>query len=214
LRRKDLKRPDAVITVTARAAQWIRAHRPLALGVASALGLVAVGGGAVAAYQTAQRRDANADLGRAMAGLREGPSATAVQNLSEAARRWEGTTPGLLAAALAANTELRLGNPESAAATLATLESARSELPGYLGQQLSYASAATLESQARWREAAAAYQTAAGASGPYTALALLGEARVREQTGEVDRARELYRRCYEQFPDLPGREVIRIKAGL
>jgi hypothetical protein len=45
-------------------------------------------------------------------------------------------------------------------------------------------------------------------SGPYTAEATLGEARTRELGGQADKARDLYRQVYEQFPDLPDRDLV------
>ena len=66
------------------------------------------------------------------------------------------------------------------------------------------------------RHAAAAgkYKEAAAVSGPYTVEAILGEARTRDLGGQGDSARALYKQAYEQFPDVPDREVIAAKAQL
>jgi tetratricopeptide (TPR) repeat protein len=73
--------------------------------------------------------------------------------------------------------------------------------------------AAAFEWEQRWGEAAARYQEAAALVGPYSGEALVGEARAREQAGELEQSRELYRRAFEQFPELPARDLLQSKIG-
>ena len=63
----------------------------------------------------------------------------------------------------------------------------------------------------QWADAADKYRDAAAIAGPYTGEAIVGEARAREHAGDVEKARALYRQAYEQFPDLPGRELLATK---
>ena len=61
--------------------------------------------------------------------------------------------------------------------------------------------------------AADRYAEAGGMEGPYTALALLGEARCREHAGEKDKARALYERFTREFPQAPEADVVEAKIG-
>jgi len=116
-----------------------------------------------------------------------------------------------VAALLGANAAIRGGDPDKAIDALTRLQATAATLPIYMQQELLLAWATALESKQQWLDAAAKYKDAAAVSGPYTGAAVLGEARAREKGGEVDRARELYRQAYEQFPDLPDRDVIAAK---
>jgi tetratricopeptide (TPR) repeat protein len=86
-----------------------------------------------------------------------------------------------------------------------------SGLPVYLQQQRLLIWGAALESKQQWADAAAKYKEAAALSGPYTGDAVVGEARAQEQAGDAARAKELYRQAYDQFPELPGRDLLSSK---
>ncbi len=211
--RKDLKKPDEFISWTNQALAWLRQNRRAALwGSGVTLALVAAVGGTLA-YNAARAREANAELGRAMSTLAAGNFAEAARDLTQVADRWHGSPVSPIAQLLAANSDLRAGELEAAIAAFEKLEPRSGELPPYLRQQLLFAWGAALEGKGQWQQAAAKYAAAGELSGPYTGDAVLGEARAWQQAGEEGRARHLYRKAYDQFPQLPERDVISSKAG-
>jgi hypothetical protein len=209
LTRKEIKQPDMVHTLTGQAVKWSKGHQQLvtAIGVAAAVLIAAIG--IAGAYRSAQRRDANADLARAMATLESNNFAAASTALTEVSARWSGTAVAPLATLLAANSALRAGEVDKAVSGLAAIDA--SSLPVYLQQQRLLIWGAALESKQQWAEAAAKYKEAAALSGPYTGDAIVGEARAQEQAGDAARAKELYRQAYDQFPELPGRDLLSSK---
>jgi tetratricopeptide (TPR) repeat protein len=116
-----------------------------------------------------------------------------------------------VAALLGANAAIRGGDADKAIDALTRLQGKAAGLPPYMQQELLLAWAAALEVKQQWLEAAGKYKEAAAVTGPYTGEAILGEARARELGGDADHARELYRQAYEQFPDLPDRDVVAAK---
>ncbi len=214
VRRKDLKKPDEFVTMTGHALVWLRENTQLAAMVGGAVLLIFAAIGITGAFRAARLRDANADLGRAMATLRATDLNAAASEFSAVAQRWESTPVALLASVLAANTEMRLGNRDAALTSIQKLLDGGQELPPYLRQQLLVARGTALSDKGDWAGAAAQFAAAAEVSGPYVAEAILAEARARERGGEADRARELYRKYYEQFPDQPDRDLVRTKIEL
>lgn len=214
LRRKDLKQPDEFITLSRQALAWGREHRQLVTWGGAALVAVIAVVGITSAYRVARVRDANADLSRAMNALGSGQFAAAASELKGVSDRWAETSVAPLARLLAANAALRAGDADTAIAELTALEPSAPALPGYLQQQRLLALGSALEMKEQWLDAAAKYQAAVALTGPYTGEAVLGEARTRDRAGEGDRARELYRQAYDQFPDLPNRELIATKIQL
>lgn len=215
IRRKDLKKPDEFVTATRRALLWATQHSQTMAVVGGGLLVVLIVLAVSTAFRTARMRDANGDLARAMATLRAANLGAAKNELQEVARRWQSTPISNLAAVLAANTELRSGNTDGAIAAIDELLGPTHDLPPYLRQQLFVAWGAALAGKGAWKEAAEKYMSAAAAEGPYTGDAILGEARARERAGETERAKELYRKLYEQFPDQPQRDLVadKVPAG-
>ena len=211
LRRKDIKRPDEFITLTSQAVAWAKEHQQLVTwgGVAAIAIIVAIG--IAAAYRGARERDANADLARAMQTLGANDYAAAASALLDVSSRWDGTGVAPVAGLLGANAALRGGDPDKAMAELTRLQAQSSDWPSYLRQQLLVAWGLALEDKQQWQDAAAKYKDAAALDGPYTSDAMLGEARARERAGEADRAKALYQQVYEQFPDLPSRDLVAAK---
>jgi hypothetical protein len=207
IRRKDLKRPDQFVTLSSRFIDWVRANSGLAIAVGGAAVVILATVGLFTAFRSARRHDANGDLARAMATLRADNLAAAAGELSEVSRRWDGTSLAGLAGALAANTELRLGNLDKAIAEIEKLASSK-DLPPYLRQQLLLAWGYALAQKQAWAEAAAKYEAAEALGGPYTGQAVLAQARAKESAGDGEAARVLYRKFYDQFPDEPGRDVV------
>ncbi|MFN8643685.1 MAG: hypothetical protein U0802_19245 [Candidatus Binatia bacterium] len=204
--RKELKEPDGFLTVSREAMAWGRGHQRMvvgaALGIAALVAVIGIG----SAYRSAQRRDANADLAQAMAKLSASDYAAATAQLTAVSERWSGTAVGPLATVLAADSALRQGEIDKSLSILGGLSTA--SLPPFLAQQALVVWGSALEAKQQWADAAAKYKDASGIAGPYTGYAVVGEARSREMAGEKDRARELYRQAYEQFPDMPGRELL------
>ena len=211
LRRKDIKRPDEFITFTGHALTWARQHQQLAIwgGVGVLACLVAIG--VASAYRGARERDANADFSRALTKLAANDYSGAASELIETSGRWEGTGVSPLAGLVGANAALRAGDADKAITELTRLQVDSQDLPSYLQQQLLVSWGAALESKQQWLDAATKYKEATILAGPYTADAMLGEARTRELGGQADIALEVYRQVYEQFPDLPDRDMVAAK---
>lgn len=207
--RQEVKQPDAFVSRSGQVIAWGREHQQLVVGLGVAFAVLVAALGIGTAYRAAQRRDANADLAQAMAKLDAADYAAAVGEFTTVAERWSGTDIGPLATLMAADAALRAGETDRALELLGKVQ--RGALPPYLQQQALVAWGAALERKQQWPDAAARYKEAAAISGPYTGAALIGEARALEQTGDADRARELYRQAYEQFPDMPGRELLATK---
>jgi tetratricopeptide (TPR) repeat protein len=211
LRRKDIKRPDEFITLSGRALSWVRQHQQLAIWGGAGLLACLVAVGIASAYRGARERDANADLSRALAKIAANDYAGAASELIEVSGRWEGTGVSAVAGLLGANAALRGGDADKAITELTRLQAHSAELPAYLQQQLLLSWGAALESKQQWLDAATKYKEATVFVGPYAADAMLGEARTRELGGQADIALELYRQVYEQFPDLPDRDMVAAK---
>ena len=205
IRRKDLKKPDELMTWTGWALGWARQHVKVVGWVAGGLAVVVAMLGIVTAYRAMQARDANADLSSAMATLRADDFPAAALELDEVARRWDATSIGPLAALLSANTEIRLGNVDTAIVDFEQLKPSAGELPIYLQQQLLFAWGAALEEQGSWRRAARKYHAASRLTGPYKGEAMLSEARVLQLAGNTEKAADMYGQVLEGFPELETR---------
>ncbi|HSP96665.1 MAG TPA: hypothetical protein VL049_05410 [Candidatus Dormibacteraeota bacterium] len=211
LSHKQAKQPDEFITLTNQAFAWGRSHQQAVIWGAVGAAVLVAALGITTAYRGAQRRDANADLARALNKASSNDFAGASTDLTTVSERWAGTKVAPLAALMAANTALRAGEPDKALAAVGGLQSSSASLPPYLQQQVLLAWGAALEAKQQWADAAEKYKDAAAIAGPYTGDAIVGEARARERAGDAEGARALYRQAYEQFPDLPGRELLATK---
>ena len=214
LRRKDIKQPDEFVTLSTQALGWARAHQQLVIWSGAGLVAILVVLGIVTAYSGARTRDANADLARALTALGTKDYAAAATDLIDISGRWDGTGVAPLAGLFGANAAIDAGDADKALAELTRLQASATRLPPYLQQEMLLAWGSALEAKQQWLDAAAKYKEAAGMSGPYTGNAIVGEARARERGGDADRARELYRQAYDQFPDLPERDLIATKIQL
>lgn len=209
LSHKEAKQPDEFITLSNQVLAWGRAHQQAVVwgGIGIAVLVAALGIGT--AYRSAQRRDANADLAQALAKVQANDFAAASADLTTVSERWSGTQVAPLATLLAADAALRAGDTDKALSSLGSIQIA--SLPAYLQQQALLAWGTALEDKQQWADAAAKYKDAAAIAGPYTGVAIVAEARTTEQAGDAEKARGLYRQAYEQFPDLPGRELLASK---
>jgi TolA-binding protein len=205
-RRKDLKRPDEFVTHGWQLLTWASENARLmswGLAAAAAVALLIMGGLSI---RNARSRQANEDLGRALADFQAGNYTQAATQLAEVASRWQSAPAGRVAALYAASAELKSGNIDSATVALQDLLAAP-DWPSYLRQEALVGLGLALERKADMVNAAARYQEAGGLDGPYKAAAVLGEARCREQLGEKDRARELYQGFTHDFPNAPEAEI-------
>ena len=209
-RRKDLKRPDEFVTRGRAYIVWAR-------GNVQALSWAA-GGFAVAiliiagffSLRTARVRQANEDLTQALTGFQSGRYADAASQLAGVADRWQATPIGRIASLYAAQAEAKANNVDAASTRLRDVI-AGGEPASYLHQQALVDLAFVLERKGDMAAAADQYAQAAGVEGPYTATAVLGEARCREQAGEKDKARTLYERFAQEFSQAPEIEVVQAK---
>jgi tetratricopeptide (TPR) repeat protein len=156
--------------------------------------------------RTARVRQANEDLSHALVDFQDGRYAQAATQLADVASRWQSTSAGRIAGLYAANAHLKADDFEKATVLLQDVLSG-GDWPPYLRQQalgdLGYA----LEHKGDAAGAAQRYAEALALQGPYTAQALLGEARCRDQMGEKDKARQLYEQLHRDFPQVAEGEV-------
>jgi predicted negative regulator of RcsB-dependent stress response len=209
LTRKQIKQPDEFIALSGQVLTWIRANQQLVIVIGAGLAILVAVVGIAGAYRAAQRRDANADLARALSKYDGSDFGAAATQLDEVAARWSGTQVAALATLLAANSALRAGEADKALTALSGLQSA--SLPVYLQQQHLVAWGAALELKQQWSDSATKFKDAAALNGPYTGEAIVGQARAQEKAGDAAKAKELYRQAYEQFPEMPGRDLLATK---
>jgi len=202
--RQELREPDPILEKGSEFLEWARNNTRTVAVAGGAILAVLIGVGSYRAYEAAQRRDANVDLARALSALAGPDIEAATKQLDEVAARWRGTAVGRLAVTLAANADVQRGALDEASQDIASAPTA--ELPEYLRQQLELLNATVLEEKGELDSAAEHYAAAAQMSGPYTADALLGQARLAEVKNDSARVAELYQQVYEQFPDRPDRD--------
>jgi predicted negative regulator of RcsB-dependent stress response len=209
-RRKDLKRPDEFVTRGRAFIRWARENvQTLSwAGGVFALAVVAVAG--FFSLRSARTRQANEDLTQALEGFRSGRYAEAANQLAGVADRWQSTPIGRIASLYAAQAEVRADDADAASTRLRGVVGSGESAP-YLQQQAIVDLAFVLERKGDLAAAADQYAQAAGTSGPYTAMAILGEARCREQAGDKEKARTLYERFAQEFSQAPEIEVVQAK---
>jgi outer membrane protein assembly factor BamD (BamD/ComL family) len=210
-RRKDLKKPDEFVSQGRAFLEWAQTNaRTLAWAVAGfAIAVVLVAG--LVSLRSARLRQANEDLAQALQTLEGGRYAEAATQLTGVAERWQATPVGQLAELLAALSNIRANNLD-AGSRLADIAAGVEPTP-YLHQQAVVGLAYSLERKGDLQGAAGRYAEAAGVEGPYTGLALLGEARCRSQLGDQDKARTLYDTYVQRFPQAPDSDLVRSKLG-
>lgn len=211
-RRKDLKRPDEFVSRGRQGLAWAQANSRAVswtLAGVAAVGLLVAG---VFSVRAARIRQANDDLSHALGELRAGHYSQAATQLGDVATRWQSTAAGRMARLYAANADLKA---EDAAAATAQLQQALDvgDWPPYLKQAALVSYGFALARKGDTQGASARYAEAAALDGPYTALAVLGEARCHEQLGEKDKALALYERIKTEFPQAAEAEVVEARIG-
>jgi len=208
--RKELRQPDEFMVVTGNAVEWARKNTSTVLAIAGGLAAVFLGAVFYNSYQAAQVRESNGDFASSLSTFASGEYDSAATQLAGVSQRWAETPVGPLAALLEANSQLRAGDADAALTTLGGLPSAG--LPSYLAQQRELLWGAALEAQENWAEAASKYAGAAATGGPYTAEAMIGEARCRARTGDSAAARELYQKVVDEYPNRFDKQLLEAKA--
>jgi len=211
-RRKDLKRPDEFVSRGRQVLEWaqenIRTVSWTAGGIV-ALALLVTG---VFSVRAARIRQANDDLSHALDELRAGHYSQAATQLGEVATRWQSTAAGRMARLYAANADLKAEDAGGATVQLQQALDAN-DWPPYLRQSALVSLGFALARKGDLQGASARYNEAAALDGPYTALAVLGEARCREQLGEKDKALALYERFKTEFPQATELDVVDARIG-
>ena len=210
IRRKDLKRPDEFVTISAQVLAWAQSHQQQLTIAVVGVAIVIAGAAAFVSLRHARVRDANADLARALIAYRDAAKAGEAGNqLAEVGRRWSGTSVGDVAQLLAGSAELRHDNADSALVTFQGIETR--DWPPYLKQQALLDLGYALDRKGQRPEAIGKYGEASALGGPYTFNALLAEARAQEAAGDATKARALYERIKRDFPDSPEKDLIESK---
>jgi tetratricopeptide (TPR) repeat protein len=205
-RRKDLKRPDEFVSRGRQVLDWGTENARLLSWSAAGVGAMVLLVMGFVSIRTARVRQANQDLSHALADFQDGRYAQAATQLADVATRWQSTSAGRIAALYAANADLNADNFDKATVLLQDVLSGH-EWPPYLRQQALADLGYAFERKGDAAGAAERYAEAVALEGPYTAQALLGEARCREQMGEKDKARELYEQLHRDFPQVAEGEV-------
>jgi len=211
-RRKDLKRPDEFVSRGRQVILWAQQNTQLLYRVGAAIVVVVIAVGGYFSVRTARVRQANEDLNRALAEVRSGRYGEGAAQLADVAARWSATTPGQLATLYAASADIKANNFDTAALLLQDALDGRS-WPPYLQQQALVSLAFALDRKGDTAGAATRYGEASAIAGPYTAMAILGEARGREQLGDKEGARKLYERLLREFPQAPESAIVTAKVG-
>jgi predicted negative regulator of RcsB-dependent stress response len=206
-RRKDLKRPDEFITLGRALFTWASGNvQTLSWGVGGfAIVVLLIAG--FFSLRTARVRQANDDLNQALVAFHGGRYSEAATQLAGVADRWQSTPVGHIAALYAAHADVRAINLNAARMRLEAAVTTSEPAP-YLQQQALADLAFAKERAGDAAGASDLYAQAVALEGPYTALALLGEARCREQAGEKDKARTLYERFVREFSQAPEVEIV------
>jgi outer membrane protein assembly factor BamD (BamD/ComL family) len=210
--RKDLKQPDEFVARGRDALEWSRDHSRTVLQVGVGLLVVLVIVAGFLSLRAARTRQANEDLGRALNEYRAQRYPQAAAQFAEVAERWSSTPAGEIARIYAAQADLRSDNVGNA---MSVLEEARksTNLPTYLQQEILLTLAYAKERSGDLKGAAANFQEASAAEGPFKATALYEESRLRTQLGEADAARNLQDRLISEFGQSPEAEFVRSRRG-
>lgn len=208
--RKDLKRPDEFVSEGLQLLEWARGKQQLLIGIGAGAALLAVAFLAVTSLRDARTRQSSDDLSEALQELQAKRFAEAATKLTDVSNRWQSTAPGRAARLLAADAQIRAASYDAAAGLLQQLPEKES-WPSYLQQHAAVTQASAAEGKGDYAAAAARFAEASGLEGPYTALAVYGEARCRELSGEREQAQKLYERLTREFPGSPENEMATTK---
>ncbi len=215
--RKELKKPDEVITFTGRIIQWCLERKVLALRGAGALAILILVATGAFLYQGYRERQARRLYNEAIAALLPSASGVgsdldaAVTKLEEVRRQYASTKVGPVALADLGNAYLRKGSYDEASAcyqaALKGIER-RNSLYGLVLENLGMA----YEAKGAWDSAAETYERLAReGTSSFQAQAQLGLGRVSEAKGDRAKALTHYEAYLKENPDSPADEWLRVK---
>jgi hypothetical protein len=209
IRRKDLRRPDEFKTVTTHAAEWIVAHRSLAMTVGVAVLVVAIVALLVGRYSASRDEAAAVAFRNAHETFQAGKFAEAAASFGALADEYGSTPFGPFATLYRAHALARQGDFANAIAAYQTFLGSRRAV-GYVRQEalvgLAHVQEASGDPGAR-----DSFTQSAALDGPYRTQALLSAARLAEAAGHGDEARALYARLEKEAPDPEALELARAK---
>jgi hypothetical protein len=203
--RKDLRRPDEFVTGTAKALEYAQTHqRTVAWIGAVIVGLILLAV-AFSSFRHQRWQQANANLARGMALFNENKLPEAIKAFDEMASQPSNPENFVEIARLySAQAQLKQGE---FARAVAAFDAAQGGVDGFLEQRAVVNHAFALEGNQQFAEAAATFHNAARAGGPYTAVAVLGEARNWDRSGDAAKAKEAYQKYVSDYPDAPEKAV-------
>lgn len=215
--RKELKKPDELVTLTGRTIQWCIENKHLLLRGSAVLAVVILVAGAVFLYQEYQERQARLLYNDALdletrAARGEGANAEAsLTKLEEVRRRYASTKVGPVALADLGNAYLKKGNFDEAIScyqgSLKGLDR-QSSLYGLVLETLGTA----YEAKGAWDGALETYERLAREGTPaYQTQAQLGLGRVYEAKGDRAKAMAHYEAYLKDNPDSLAGDWLRVK---
>jgi tetratricopeptide (TPR) repeat protein len=217
--RKELKKPDEVVTFTRKTIQWCLEHKALAFQVAGALVIVILVATGALLYQSSRERQARRIYNEAVdallpsSGGGDSSLEAAVTKLEEVRRRYASTKVGPFALTDLANIYLKKGNYDEAIAcyqaSLKELDR-RGSLYGLVLENLGTA----YEAKGAWDSAAETYERLEREGGPsFQAQAQLGLGRVYEAKGDRAKALSHYEAYLKDNPNSLADEWLRVKVA-
>jgi tetratricopeptide (TPR) repeat protein len=215
--RKELKKPDELVTITGRAIQWCIENKALLLRGSAGLAVIILVAAAVFFYQGYRERQARLLYNEALAfearaASEEGSNPdAALAKLKEVRERYASTKVGPIALADLGGLYLKKGNYDEAIAcyeeSLKGLER-RSSIHGLVLENLGTA----YEAKSAWDSALGTYERLAREGTPvYQKQAELGLGRVYEAKGDRAKALAHYEAHLKDNPDTLAGDWLRVK---
>lgn len=212
IRRKDLRGPDELTTLTSQATDWLGGHQGLLIAVAVTVVVVALGAVVFARYRVSQRDAAAAAFQSAHQTFESGKFAEAAASFAALADEHPGTPFGNLARLYRAHALARQPDPAAAAAAYDEYLSHGPASP-YLRQEALVGLGHVKEAADDPGEALEAYVHATELDGPYRVEAMLGAARLDEAEGHPEEARTIYAEAAKITSDTELKALLEAKAA-
>lgn len=210
--RKELRRPDEFVTATNRVLHYVQEHQRLSAWLAGGAIAVVIAVIAVVSFRHTRMEQANTNLARAISLFNENKLPEAIKAFDEMAGQTSNPEEFVEIARLySAQAQLKLGEFARAGAGFDGVEGG---LEGFLAQRALLNHAFALEGNQQFEDAARHFSQAASAGGPYTAIAVLGEARNWDRLGDKPKAKEAYQKYASQFPDAPEKAVVESRLAI